>query len=72
MRKRRRSLALQLQQRLTGDLYVFRGRCGDLGKILWHDGIGIGMSISAKRLERGKYVWPSAVDGVIAIFCLAL
>lgn len=37
----------------------------NLCKILWHDGIG--MSLYAKRLERGKYIWPSAVDGVIAI-----
>ena len=65
-----RSLALQIQQSFrrdphAGDLYVFRGRRGDLCKILWHDGIG--MSLYAKRLERGKYIWPSAVDGVIAI-----
>ncbi|WP_216365612.1 IS66 family insertion sequence element accessory protein TnpB [Sphingobium sp. SA916] len=44
---------------------TFRGRRGDLCKIIWHDGIG--MSLYAKRLERGKYIWPSAVDGVIAI-----
>ncbi|BBD03677.1 transposase (plasmid) [Sphingobium sp. YG1] len=65
-----RSLALQIQQSFrrdphAGDLYVFRERRGDLCKILWHDGIG--MSLYAKRLERGKYLWPSAVDGVIAI-----
>jgi len=65
-----RSLALQIQQSFrrdphAGDLYVFRGRRGDLCKILWHDGIG--MSLYAKRLERGKYIWPSAVNGVIAI-----
>ena len=70
MRKGMRSLALQIQQGFrrdphAGDLYVFRGRRGDLCKILWHDGIG--MSLYAKRLERGKYIWPSAVDGVIAI-----
>ncbi|WP_373458631.1 IS66 family insertion sequence element accessory protein TnpB [Sphingomonas faeni] len=34
----------------AGDLYVSRGRCGDLLKILWHDGLG--MSLYAKRLER--------------------
>ncbi|MEC3909001.1 IS66 family insertion sequence element accessory protein TnpB [Sphingobium sp. CR2-8] len=33
--------------------------------IIWHDGVG--MSLYSKRLERGKYIWPSAVDGVIAI-----
>jgi transposase len=49
----------------AGELYIFRVRRGDLCKIIWHnDG---GMSLYAKRLERGKYSWPSAVDGVIAI-----
>ena len=48
-------LALQVQQALGrdphgGDLYVFRGRRGDLFKILWHDGLG--MSLYAKRLEK--------------------
>jgi transposase len=40
----------------AGDLYVFRGKRGHLVKILWHDGIG--MSLYAKRLERGRFVWP--------------
>ncbi|MDQ2804960.1 MAG: IS66 family insertion sequence element accessory protein TnpB, partial [Pseudomonadota bacterium] len=45
-------LALQVQQALhrdphAGDLYVFRGRRGDLVKILWHDDTG--MSLYAKR-----------------------
>ena len=70
MRKGMQGLALQVQQGLKrdphgGDLFVFRGRTGSLVKIIWHDGIG--MSLYAKRLERGKYIWPSAVDGVIAI-----
>jgi hypothetical protein len=30
----------------AGDLFVFRGRRGDLIKILWHDGLG--MSLYAK------------------------
>jgi len=42
----------------AGDLYIFRGRRGDLVKILWHDGLG--MSLYAKRLDRGKFIWPSA------------
>jgi transposase len=63
-------LALQVQQGLGrdphgGDLYVFRGRRGDLLKVLWHDGIG--MSLYAKRLERGRFIWPSPVDGVVAV-----
>jgi transposase len=44
---------------------VFRGKSGKLIKILWHDGLG--MSLYAKRLERGRFIWPSAVDG--EIFC---
>jgi hypothetical protein len=38
------SLALTVQESLkrdphAGDLYIFRGRRGDLVKILWHDGL---------------------------------
>lgn len=70
MRRGMHGLALQVQQILqrdphAGDLYVFRGRAGDLIKILWHDGIGL--SLYAKRLDRGRFVWPSASDGVVAI-----
>jgi transposase len=58
MRKGMNGLALQVQQVLgrdphAGDLYVFRGTRGDLIKIVWHDGIG--MSLYAKRLERGRF-----------------
>ena len=38
---------------------------GHLIKILWHDGIG--MSLYAKRLEHGRFVWPSPADGTVAI-----
>ena len=70
MRRGMQSLALQVQEGLkrdphAGDLYVFRGRSGSLIKILWHDGIG--MSLYAKRLERGRFVWPSAASGVVSI-----
>ena len=59
MRRGMGGLALQVQQALgrdphAGDLYVFRGRRGDLVKILWHDDTG--MSLYAKRLERGRFV----------------
>jgi transposase len=49
----------------SGHLFVFRGRRGDLIKVLWHDGIGL--SLYAKRLERGRFIWPSPADGVVAI-----
>jgi transposase len=70
MRRGMPGLALQVQEGLkrnpnAGDLYIFRGRRGDLIKILWHDGVG--MSLYAKRLERGKFIWPSASDGVVSI-----
>jgi len=70
MRKGMNGLALQVQQGLSrdphaGDLYVFRGKRGDLLKILWHDGLG--MSLYAKRLERGRFLWPSPADGIVAI-----
>ena len=65
-----RSLALQVQlsfgrDPFVGDLYILARAAGDLCKIIWHDGVG--MSLYSKRLERGKYIWPSATDGVIAI-----
>jgi transposase len=64
------SLALRVQDSFKrdphgGDLYVFRGKRGHLIKILWHDGIG--MSLYAKRLERGRIIWPSPADGTVAI-----
>jgi transposase len=70
MRRGMRGLALQVQEALkrdphAGDLYVFRGRSGSLIKILWHDGVG--MSLYAKRIERGRFIWPSAAAGVVSI-----
>lgn len=43
----------------------YETRCGDLIKVLWHDGLG--MSLYAKRLERGRFIWPSPADGIVAI-----
>ena len=64
------SLALLVQQNLhrnphAGDIYVFRGRRGDLAKLIWHDGQGA--CLFTKRLERGKFTWPSAAEGVVTI-----
>jgi transposase len=49
----------------AGDVFVFRGRGGSLIKAIWHDGIGL--SLYAKRLDRGKFVWPQIVDGVVSL-----
>jgi transposase len=70
MRRGMNGLSLQVQEAFgrdpnAGDLYVFRGRRGDLIKILWHDGLGL--SLYAKRLERGRFIWPSPAGGVVAI-----
>jgi transposase len=70
MRRGMNSLALLVQQGLqrdphAGDLFVFRGKRGNLIKVLWHDALG--MSLYAKRLERGKFIWPSVAEGVIVI-----
>ena len=49
----------------TGHLFVFRGRRGDRIKILWYDGDGL--CLFAKRLERGKFVWPRATSRVVSL-----
>jgi transposase len=70
MRRGMNGLSLQVQQGLkrdphAGDLFVFRGKRGDLIKILWHDALG--MSLYAKRLERGKFIWPLTVGEAVTI-----
>jgi len=70
MRRGMNSLALQIQEALkrdpyAGDLFVFRGKRGNLIKIFWADGLGV--SLYAKRLEKGRFVWPSPADGVVVI-----
>jgi transposase len=70
MRRGMNSLALLVQEALKGDphggdLYVFRGKSGKLIKVLWHDGLG--MSLYAKRLERGRFIWPSTSGEAVTI-----
>ena len=48
-----------------GHVFVFRGRQGDLIKLLWWSGDG--MNLYAKRLERGRFIWPQAVQGKVAL-----
>ena len=83
MRKGFAALAAQAEQTtqqnpFNGHMFVFRGRRGDLIKIIWWDGQGACVrhclsdqwrsngSLS-KRLEKGRFVWPSAKDGKIAL-----
>ena len=61
-------LAMQVQSTLVrdpfnGHLFVFRGRRGDMLKVLWWDGDGL--CLLAKRLERGRFVWPKAESGAV-------
>jgi len=70
MRKGFDGLSALVQQKLAqdpfcGHLFVFRGRRGDLLKVLWYDGQGL--CLFAKRLERGRFVWPSPADGKVVI-----
>lgn len=49
----------------SGQVFVFRGRRGHLLKLLWWDGDGL--CLFAKRLERGRFVWPQAESGSVAL-----
>jgi transposase len=67
MRRGFDGLSRQVQEVLghdpfSGHLFVFRGRRGDLMKVLYWDTQGL--CLFAKRLERGRFVWPSAKQGV--------
>ena len=49
----------------SGHVFVFRGRRGDLVKVLWWDGDGL--CLFAKRLERGRFIWPQATSGTVLL-----
>ena len=94
MRKGFASLAAQAEQTtkqnpFSGHMFVFRGRQGDLIKIIWWVSHGRATGPSehgaskgrasplslgpmalqwqlSKRLEKGRFVWPSAKEGKIA------
>ncbi len=68
MRRGFDGLAAQVQMVLRKDphggaLFVFRGKRGDLVKAIWWDGQG--MCLFAKRLERGRFIWPVTRDGSV-------
>jgi len=53
------------QDPFSGHVFVFRGRRGDLLKLLWWDGDGF--CLFAKRLEQGRFIWPKAESGTVAL-----
>jgi len=70
MRKGFVGLAAMAEQVLEADpynghLFVFRGRRGDLLKVIWWDGQGA--CLFSKRLERGRFVWPSSATGKVTL-----
>ena len=70
MRKGFDGLAALVQTALAeipfkGHVFVFRGRRGDIIKVLWFDGQGL--MLLAKRLERGRFVWPQATSGGVSL-----
>jgi transposase len=70
MRKGFDGLAALVQTALAenpfkGHVFVFRGRRGDIIKVLWFDGQGL--MLLAKRLERGRFVWPQATSGSVSL-----
>ena len=70
MRRGFDGLAALVQQQLevnpfSGHVFIFRGRRGDRIKLLWFDGDGL--CLFAKRLERGRFVWPQVTEGAIAL-----
>jgi transposase len=71
MRRGFDGLAAQVQTVLqadpfSGHLFLFRGRRGDLLKALWWDGQGL--VLLAKRLEKGRFIWPTiAREGAVTL-----
>lgn len=70
MRKGMDGLAALVQTTLaenpfSGHIFVFRGRRGDLVKLVWWSGDGLCLFV--KRLERGRFVWPQATSGTVAL-----
>jgi transposase len=49
----------------SGHLFVFRGKRGDLVKVLYWDGQGF--CLFAKRLEKGRFVWPITKEGSVTL-----
>lgn len=53
------------QDPYAGQIYIFRGKQGDKIKILWGDEDGL--CLYCRRLHEGRFVWPQAKDGTVAL-----
>jgi len=53
------------QDPFSGQLFVFRGKRGDLIKVLCWDGQGL--CLFSKRIEKGRFIWPQAKDGAVSL-----
>lgn len=53
------------QQPFSGHIFAFRGRRGDIVKLLWWDGDGL--CLFSKRLERGRFIWPKVESGTVQL-----
>jgi transposase len=53
------------QQPYSGHVFILCGRRGDIVKYLWFNGDGL--CLLAKRLEKGRFVWPKARSGTISL-----
>ncbi len=53
------------EQPFSGHVFVFRGRRGDIVKVLWFDGDGL--YLFSKRLVRGRFIWPQASEGTVCL-----
>ncbi len=70
MRKGCTALAAQAgvvlkQDPFGGHLFVSQGRRGNLVKVIWWDGQGACRFL--KRMEKGRFVWPTAKEGKVGL-----
>ena len=49
----------------ASDVFIFRSRRADRVKILVYDGTGL--CLYSKRLEAGRFCWPSPAEGVVRL-----
>ena len=69
-RKGMDGLAALVQQVLrtdpfAGEVFIFRAKRADRVKLLVFDGTGL--VLYAKRLEAGRFCWPSPAEGVVRL-----